>query len=58
MLVKPEWIEVRRTEAVKIIVDGIDLLKEVQKSKIKNNEVIKVVEEMKRAGVKILRGKK
>jgi len=57
-LVKPEWIEVRRTEAVKIIVDRIDLLKEVQKSKIKNNEVIKVVEEMKQAGVKILRGKK
>ena len=57
-MVKPEWIEVRRTEAVKIIVDRIDLLKEVQKSKIKNNEVIKVVEEMKQAGVKILRGKK
>ena len=25
-LVKPEWLEVRRTETVGIIVDGVDLL--------------------------------
>ena len=54
-LVKPEQIEVRKTEAVEIIVDGIDLLKEVKKSKVKDDEVIKAMEEMKRAGVKILR---
>ena len=46
-LVKPEWIEVRRTEAVEIIVNGIDLLEEVRKSKVKDNKVIKAVEEMK-----------
>jgi len=46
-LVKPEWIEVKRTEAVEIIVDGIDLLEEVRKSKVKDDEVIKAVEEMK-----------
>jgi len=28
-LVKPEWLEVRKTERVKIIVDGVDLLEEV-----------------------------
>jgi len=33
----------------------VDLLKEVRKSKIKDDEVIKVVEEMKQAGVKMLR---
>ena len=54
-LVKPEQLEVRRTEAVEIIVDGIDLLEEVRKSKVKNNKVVKAVEEMKRAGVKMLR---
>ena len=48
MLVKPEWLEVRRMEAVEIIVDGIDLLKEVRKSRVKDDEVIKVVEEMSR----------
>jgi len=31
--VKLEWLEVRRTEAVEIIVDRIDLLKEVRKLK-------------------------
>jgi len=47
MLVKPEWIEVRRTEAVEIIVDRIDLLEEVRKSKVKDDGVIKAAEEMK-----------
>jgi len=56
-LVKPEWLEVRKTKAVEIIVDGVDLLEEVRKSKVKDDEVVKVVEEMKRAGVKMLRDK-
>ena len=56
-LVKPEWLEVRRTEVVEIIVDGVDLLKEVRKSKVKDDKVVKVVEEMKKAGVKMLRDK-
>ena len=51
-LVKPEWLEVRKTETVEIIVDGVDLLEEVRKSKVKDDEVVKVVEEIKRAGVK------
>jgi len=54
-LVKPEWLEVRKTEAVEIIVDGVDLLEKVKKSKVKDDEVVKAVEEMKRAGVKMLR---
>ena len=54
-LVKLEWLEVRRTEAVEIIVDRIDLLEEIRKLKVKDNEVVKVVEEMKQAGVNILR---
>ena len=57
MLVKPEQLEVRRIEVVEIIVDGVDLLEEVRKSKVKDDEVVKAVEEMKRAGVKMLRDK-
>jgi len=49
---------VRKTEVVEIIVDGVDLLEEVRKSKVKDDEVVKVVEEMKRAGVKMLRDEK
>jgi len=55
ILVKLEWLEVRRTEEVEIIVDGVDLLEEVRKSKVKDDEVVKAMEEMKQAGVKMLR---
>jgi len=55
MMVKPEWLEVRRTEVVEIIVDRVNLLEEVRKSKVKDDEVVKAVEEMKKAGVKMLR---
>ena len=57
MLVKPKWLEVRRMERVEIIVEGVDLLEKVRKSKVKDNEVVKAVEEMKQAGVKMLRDK-
>ena len=40
---------------MEIIVDGVDLLEEVRKSKMKDNEVVKAVEEMKQVGVKMLR---
>ena len=50
-------MEVKRTEAVEIIVNGINLLKEVRKSKVKNDEVVKAVEKIKWARVKILRDK-
>jgi len=29
-LVKPEWLEVRRTEIVEIMVEGVDLLEQVR----------------------------
>jgi len=57
ILVKPEWLEVRKTEVVEIIVDGVDLLEKVKKSKVKDNEVVKMIEKMKQAGVKVLRDK-
>jgi len=45
----------RRTKTVEIIVNEVDLLEKVRKSKVKDDEVVKVVEEMKRVGVKMLR---
>ena len=47
MLVKPEWLEVRRIEKMEIIIEGVDLLEEIRQSKIKDDEVVKAVEEMK-----------
>ena len=46
-LVKPEWLEVRKTEVAKIIVDKVDLLEEVRKSKVKDDKVVKAIKEMK-----------
>jgi len=46
---------VKRTEVVEITVDGIDLLEEVRESKVKDDKVVKAVEEMKQAEVKMLR---
>jgi len=47
-LIKSKWLETRRMEMVEIIIEGADLLKKVKQSKVKNNEVVKAVEEMKR----------
>jgi len=55
MLVKAEWLRKAGTEEV--LIEGVDLLKKVRESKAKDDEVIKAVEEMKRAGVKMLRDK-
>ena len=57
ILVKPEWLEIRRTETVEIIVEGVDLLEKVRQSKVKDDEVVKAVEKMKWAKVKMLRDK-
>ena len=57
MLVKPEWLEVRKTEKVEVIIEEVNLLEKVRWLKVKDNEVVKTVEEMKQAGIKILRDK-
>jgi len=51
-------LEVRKTEKVEIIVKGIDLLEKVRQSKVKDNEVVRAVEEIKQAGVKMLQDEK
>jgi len=43
--------------ALLTIVEGVDILEKIRKSEAKDNEVIKAVEEMKKAGVKMLRDK-
>ena len=46
-LVKPEWLEVKKMEKVEVIVEGMDLLKKVKQLKVKDDKIIKAVEEMK-----------
>ena len=47
MLVKKEWLENRRTEKVEVIVEEVDLLKKIRQSRVRDDEVVKAVEEMK-----------
>ena len=56
-LVKTKQLKVRRTEVVEIIVDRIDLLEKVKELRVKDDEVVKVMEKIKQAGVKMLRNK-
>jgi len=53
---KPEWIKSIQTGEV--IVKGIDILEKIRKLEAKDNKVVKVVEEIKKAGVKMLRDEK
>jgi len=55
ILVKKEWLKAKRIRVTEVIIKGVDLLDKVRKSEAKDDEVVKVVEEMKRVGVKILR---
>jgi len=42
---------------VEIIVNGVDLLEKIKQSRMKNDEVVKAVKEIKRAEIKMLRDK-
>ena len=53
-MVKLEWLKVRKTEKIEVIVEGVDLLEKVRQLKVKDDEVVRAVEEIKQAGVKIL----
>ena len=57
VLIKKEWMEVRAMQVEEIIIEGVDLIKKIKMSEAKDDKVIKAVEEMKQAGVKVLRDK-
>ena len=54
VMLKEEWLEVRAMEQ---LIEGPEeeIVKKIKEAKDKNEEVIKVVEEMKKAGVKMSR---
>ena len=53
VMVKEEWLEVRAMEQ---LIEGLDegIIKKIKEARDKDEEVIKVVEEMKKAGVKTI----
>jgi len=54
-LVKREWLEAKTAQVTEVVIEGVDILDRIRKSETRDNEVIKAVEEMKWAGVKVLR---
>ena len=57
MLVKKKWLEVRAIQVIEVIINKVNLLKKIRGSEAKDDEVIKTVEKIKQAKVKILRNK-
>ena len=47
ILIKLEWLEVKRTKKIKIIIERVDLLEEIKQLKVIDNKVVKVVKETK-----------
>jgi len=56
-MLKKEWLEIRAIEKRQLLIEGVEeeIIDKIEKSKAKDNEVVKVVEEMKNVGVKVLR---
>jgi len=50
-------LEVRTMQIMEVVIEGVDLLEKIRKSDAKDDKVIKLVEKMKQARVKILREK-
>ena len=50
VMLKEEWLEIRVMEKVEE-----EIIEKIKKSEAKNDKVVKVVEEMKKTGVKVLR---
>jgi len=50
-------LEVKRVRVAEVVIEGVNLLDKVRKYKAKDDKVVKAVEEMKQAGVKMLRDK-
>jgi len=54
-LVKEEWL--KRVQVEEVIIERVDILRKIKESRTKDNKVIKAVEEIKWAKVKVLRNK-
>jgi len=54
---KKEWLEIKVIEKRQLLIEGAkeEIIEKIKKSEAKYNKVIKAVEEMKKAGVKVLR---
>jgi len=54
---KKEWLEIRVMEKGQLLIEGAkeEIIEKIKKLEAKDNEVVKMIEEIKKIGVKILR---
>ena len=57
VMLKKEWLEIRVMEKGQLLVERVkeEIIEKINKSKAKNDEIVKAVEEMKKMEVKMLR---
>ena len=57
VMLKKEWLEIRVMEKIQLLIEEAkeEIIEKIKKSKAKDDEVVKIVEEMKKTGVKVLR---
>ena len=57
VMLKKEWLEIRAMEKGQLLIEGVEkeIIEKIKKLEAKDNKVVKVVEEIKKTGVKVLR---
>ena len=57
VMLKKEWLEIRAMEKGQLLIEGTEeaIIEKIKKPEAKDDKVVKVVEEMKKVGVKVLR---
>ena len=57
VMLKEEWLEIRVMEKEQLLIEKVEeeIIEKIKKLEAKNDKVVKVVEEMKKTGVKLLR---
>jgi len=60
VILKKEWLEIRVIEKRQLLIEGVEeeIINKIKKSETKDDKIVKVVEEMKKAGIKVLRNDK
>ena len=59
-MLQKQWLKIRAMEKGQLLIEGTEeeIIEKIKKSEAKDDEVVKVVEEIKKAGVKVLRNNK
>jgi len=57
---KKEWLEIRAMEKRQLLIKGEEeeIIEKIKRSEVKDDKIVKVVEEIKNVGVKVLRNNK